>query len=171
MTLRRPRTATKSTALPSLAALIASGTVLDGCGTIADSADSAERQRRLSEHGQQAERELEGHQPARAAREVAIGLGLIAAPTETRILSPGEGPAVEVEPHIETAGVPAPISPTPPVVPPTPVDVDGGIRHVDPTPPPPPPRRTPHQVQPRMHPRGGAQRVLPLPGDPDLTGG
>lgn len=168
MTLRRPRTATKSTALPSLAALIASGTVIDGCGS---AAESAERQRRLAEHGQQAERELEGHQPGRAAREVAIGLGLIAAPTETRIMSPGEGPAVEVEPHIETAGVPAPISPTPPVVPPTPVDADGGIRHVDPTPTPPPHRTPPHHVQPRMQPRGGAQRVLPHPGDPDLTGG
>jgi hypothetical protein len=166
MTLRRPRTATKSTALPSLAALIASGVVVDGCDS---SAESAERQRRLAEHGQQAGRELEGHQPGRAAREVAIGLGLLTAPTETRIQSPGEGPAVVVEPHIETAGVPAPISPTPQVLPPTPVDVDGGIRHVDPTPP--PPHRPPHRVQPRMQPRGGAPRVLPQPGDPDLTGG
>ena len=77
MTLRRPRTAAQSTALPSLAALIASGVVVDGCDT---PAQTAERQRRLTEHGQQAEREFAGNQLGRSATEVGIGLGLIEAP-------------------------------------------------------------------------------------------
>jgi hypothetical protein len=47
MSVRRPRTAAQSTALPSLAALIASGVVVDGCDT---PAQTAERQRRLTEH-------------------------------------------------------------------------------------------------------------------------
>lgn len=102
-----------------------------------------------------------------------IGLGLIEAPPETRIQAPGEAPVVEVEPPMQTAGVPALTQPTPPVPQQSPVDADGGIRRTVPTPPepPPPPHRTPHHVQPRVQPRGGAQRVIPHPGDPDLTGG
>lgn len=167
MTHRRPRTAAQSTALPSLAALIASGVAIDGCDT---PAQTAERQRRLTEHGQQAERELASDQLGRSAREVGIGLGLIAAPPETRIQAPGEAPVVEVEVPMQTAGVQAPTQPTPPVPQEAPVDADGGARRIDPTPTP-PPHRTPRHVQPRMQPRGGAQRVLPHPGDPDLTGG
>ena len=169
MTLRRPRTAAQSTALPSLAALLASGVALDGCDT---PAQTAERQRRLTEHGQQAEREFAGNQLGRSATEVGIGLGLIEAPPETRIQAPGEAPVVEVEPPMQTAGVQAPTQPTPPVPQQTPVDVDGGIRRTDPTPPPRPPTPpTPPPSHRRMQVRGGISAVHPDRGGFDPTGG
>lgn len=166
MTLRRPRTAAQSTALPSLAALIASGVVVDGCDT---PAQTAARQRRLTEHGQQAERELASNQLGRSATEVGIGLGLIEAPRETRIQSPGEAPVVEVEPPMHTAGVQAPTQIAPPVPPQAPVDADGGIRRTVPTPPTPPPAPPPPHR--RVQPRGGVSAVHPDRGGVDPNGG
>ena len=164
MTLRRPRTAAQSTALPSLAALLASGVAIDGCDS---PADSAERLSRLTAHGEQAGRELDAHQHGRAATEVGIGLGLLQAPPETRISAPGEGPAVQIETPIQTAGMQAPTQLTPPLpVPvPRPVDVDGGVREVSPTPPRPPVHHPPTHAPIR----GGAPAVRPHGGNlPDL---
>ncbi len=177
MTPRRPRTAAQSTALPSLAALLASGVALDGCD---DAAASAQRQRRLVDQGQQAARELDGRRPGEAATHVGIGLGLVG---ETRIQSPGESPVVRTDPvPTPMGGVPAPVTPEPPD--PRSQEVDGGIRHVDPTPPPAPPvspphtagapmpvqvappPRTPHPPPPRVQPRGGAPAVRPGHDDP-----
>ena len=155
MSDRRPRTAAHSNALPSLAALLASGVAIQGCDT---PIESAARLRRLTEHGEQAGRALDGHETRRAAVEVGVGLGLFDSPPETRIQSPGEAPVVQLETPIETAGVAAPIHPTPPPQPPN-VDVDGGIRQIQPTPP--------AQVRPpRVPVRGGVSAVRPGgPGD------
>lgn len=183
MTPRRPRTAAQSTALPSLAALLASGVAVEGCDS---AADGAQRMRRLTDHGQQAARAIEGRQPGEATSQVGMGLGLIGEreqPGETRIQAPGEAPMVRPDPVPQvTGGVPAPVTPEPPD--PRQQDVDGGIRHVDPTPPTPPtppPTPPPHtagapmpvQVAPhpppvvrhppaqRIQPRGGAPAVRP----------
>lgn len=163
MSLRRPRTAAQSTALPSLAALLASGVALDGCDT---PADTAGRMQRLTEHGEQAGRELDRSQHARAATQVGIGLGLLAAPGETRIQAPGEAPVVQTETPVGSAGVQAPVHPTPPPMPPSTVDVDGAVREVRPTPPPPPRVHSPPRPEPHRVPvRGGAPAVEPGPGD------
>lgn len=170
MSVRRPRTAAQSTALPSLAALLASGVALDGCDT---PAQTAGRMQRLTEHGEQAGRELDRSQHGRAATEVAIGLGLLPAPVETRIQSPGEAPVVQTEPPVVqteppvvSAGMQVPVEPTPPS--PSSVDVDGGVREVRPTPPTPPRVHTPPRPQPHRVPvRGGAPAVRPGPGDSD----
>lgn len=170
MSLRRPRTAAQSNALPSLAALLASGVAVDGCDT---PVESAGRLQRLTSHGEQAGRALDGAQHGRAAREVAIGLGLLAEPGETRLQSPGEAPVVNTEPPIETAGTPTPIHLNPPPQTDPRVDVDGGISSVDPTPPTPPqppaprPPRQPH-TRPRVHPAGGMPMVRPGGRDPGL---
>lgn len=176
MTRRRPRTAVQSTALPSLAALLASGVAVGGCDT---PAESAGRLQRLTRHGERAERELSGERHAPAATELGVGLGLIPPPPETRIPSPGEAPVVRVEQPIMAAGVQSPTQPTPPVAPPAPVDVDGAMVRVDPNPPPgvrppTPPQEPPHtagapqpvaphppQGRPRSQPRGGAPSVSP----------
>jgi hypothetical protein len=165
MTLRRPRTAAQSNALPSLAALLASGVAIDGCDA---PAESAARRERLTAHGEQAGRALDGADHGRAAREVAIGLGLIAEPGGTRLQSPGEAPVVNTEPPIETAGVPTPIHLNPPPQTDPRVEVDGGIPSVAPTPPPPPPPQPYHR--PHMHTPGRAPAVRPNPGarDPRL---
>ena len=165
MSVRRPRTAAQSTALPSLAALLASGVALDGCDT---PAETAGRMQRLTEHGEQAGRELDQSQHARAAIQVGVGLGLLAAPRDTRIQAPGEAPVVQTETPVVSAGMQAPVDPTPPPTPPSPVDVDGGVREVRPTPPTPPRVHTPPRPQPHRVPvRGGAPAVRPGPGDPD----
>jgi len=177
MTPRRPRTAAQSTALPSLAALIASGVAIDGCN---DPAASAERQRRLVEQGQRATRELDSRRPVEAAARVGMGVGLLGVPGETRIQSPGEAPVVRTDPvPMPMGGAPPPVTAEPPQ--PRSQDVDGGIRQVDPTPTPPPPiapagapmptqvtpppPRTPHPPTPRINPRGGATAVRPTPRD------
>jgi hypothetical protein len=173
MSVRRPRTAAQSNALPSLAALLASGVAIAGCDA---PAESAARLQRLTAHGEQAGRELDATQPGRAAREVALGLGLLAEPAETRVLSPGAAPLVHTEAPIDTAGVPTPIHLTPPPRDPR-VDVDGGVSSVDPVPSPPPAQpyhrpqmHTPGRmlmVRPHPQPRGGAPAVHP--GGPIIT--
>ncbi|MDO9016961.1 MAG: hypothetical protein Q8S73_04965 [Deltaproteobacteria bacterium] len=164
MSVRRPRTAAQSTALPSLAALLASGVALDGCDT---PVETAGRMQRLTEHGEQAGRELDRSEHGRAATQVAIGLGLLPAPTETRIQAPGEAPVVQIETPVVSAGMQAPVDPTPPA-PPSPLDVDGGVREVRPTPPTPPRVHTPPRPQPHRVPvRGGVSAVRPGPRDPD----
>lgn len=183
MALRRPRTAAQSTALPSLAALLASGVALDGC----DSAtEGANRMQRLTDHGQRAASALDNHRTGEAATQVGIGLGLLGEPPETRIQAPGEAPVVTTDPvPTPTGGVAAPVTPQVDPPPPSQTDVDGAIPRVDPTPPqPPPPQPPPHtagapmpvQVTPppappprtphrtpetRVHPRGGATAVRP----------
>jgi hypothetical protein len=156
MSVRRPRTAVQSSALPSLAALLASGVVVDGCNA---PVEDAARLQRLTEHGERAGRALEGSRHGEAATEVARGLGLLDTPQSTRIQAPGEAPVVQVEAPIETAGAAAPTQPTPPVETP-PVDVDGGIREVRPTPPPVIRAPNPPRVH-RVPVRGGAPAVRP----------
>ena len=155
MTPRRPRTAAGSNALPSLAALLASGVAVEGCDT---AAQTAERARRLTAHGEQAGRALDNHQAGLAATEVARGLGLLESPSETRVAVAGESSVVEVTPPVPTAGAPAPTQPTPPA--PSPVDVDGGVRQVDPTPPPPAPVGATDNP---MHALGGPVSATPRP--------
>ncbi|MDB4932822.1 MAG: hypothetical protein JWM10_5306 [Myxococcaceae bacterium] len=134
MSQRHPRTATRSSALPSLAALLASGVVVDGCA--AD--DATARRERLSSHGENAASALDGHRVSDALREIGVGLGLIDAPPQ--YMTPGGAPPpVTVEPPMATGGAVAPVQPTPPPQPQTPVaHPAGGPMRIAPVPPPPP---------------------------------
>ena len=132
MNQRRPRTALRSSALPSLAALLASGVAIDGC----DASDAAERHERLSSHGENAARAAQGSRFADALKEIGIGLGLIA--TSPSDIGPaGAVPVVNPQPPImQPSGAVAPVQPTPP--PPEPVaHPAGGPMRIAPVPPPP----------------------------------
>jgi hypothetical protein len=141
MNPRRPRTALRSSALPSLAALLASGVVIDGC----DASDAAERHERLSTHGENAARAGQGNRFAEALKEIGIGLGLVA--TSPADIGPaGAVPVVNPQPpFMQPSGAIAPVQPTPPR--PEPVLVrSGGLMSIAPVPPPP--------VETHGHPRG-----------------
>ena len=141
MNHRRPRTAARSSALPSLAALLASGVVLDGCG--GSSSEAAERHERLSTHGENAASALDGNRLADGLREIAIGLGL-SIPTRVDI-----GPS----------GAPAIVDPQPP-----PMQPSGAVAPVQPTPPQPP--QPPPPTHPLPPPPGGMPMVHPHPPPP-----
>lgn len=143
MNHRRPRTAARSSALPSLAALLASGVVLDGCG--ASSSEAAERHERLSTHGENAASALAGSRLADGLREIAVGLGL-SIPTRVGI-------------GIGTAGSPAIVDPQPP-----PMQPSGAVAPVQPTPPQPP--QPPPPTHPQPPPPGGMPMVHPHPPPP-----
>jgi len=144
MNHRRPRTAARSSALPSLAALLASGVVLDGCG--ASSSEAAERHERLSTHGENAASALSGSRLADGLREIAVGLGLIT-PTRADIGPAGAAPIVDPQPPpMQPSGAVAPVQPTPPQPPQPPQPPPpthplppppGGMPMVHPHPPPP----------------------------------
>ncbi len=134
MTRRPLRRALGTSALPSLAALLAGGLVAEGC----DGADT--REARLREHGERAGDALHGGQLARALRELGIGLGVLEAPPVESVTSAGAPPAVrtlpaDTTPPIARSGEAAPVQPTPPPAPVEPAHTAGRIRRVDPTPP------------------------------------
>lgn len=146
MNHRRPRTAARSSALPSLAALLASGVVLDGCG--ASSSEAAERHERLSTHGENAASALSGSRLADGLREIAVGLGL-SIPTRVGL-------------GVGTAGSPAIVDPQPP-----PMQPSGAVAPVQPTPPQPPqPPQPPPPTHPLPPPPGGMPMVHPHPPPP-----
>lgn len=161
---RRPRPAAQSTALPTLGAALAAAAA-QGCEAPACGDTRADEVRA---HGPRA---IDGARQARTEdmlREIAIAVGLRAhrgtRPDGPELTPAGAVPVPTPEPRV-TAGEAAPVSPTP--VSPTPVrplDVDGGIRAVDPTPrrPPPPPR-----ARPRPQISGGARAVTPQRRDPN----
>lgn len=155
---RRPRTAARSSALPSLAALLASGVVLDGCG--ASSSEAAERNERLSTHGENAATAFEGSRLAEGLKEIAVGLGLIA-PTRIDIGPAGAAPIVDPQPPVvHPSGAVAPVQPLPP--PQQHLHPEGGPMAVNPEPPPPPPPPRPTSIQPP----GGMPMVNPHPPPP-----
>ncbi|MBK6528039.1 MAG: hypothetical protein IPF99_00150 [Deltaproteobacteria bacterium] len=165
MNHRRPRTAARSSALPSLAALLASGVVLDGCG--ASSSEAAERHERLSTHGENAASALGGSRLADGLREIAVGLGLIT-PTRADIGPAGAAPIVDPQPPpMQPSGAVAPVQPLPPPQPQ--MHPQGGPMAVNPDPPPPPPPLPPqpslstHSLPP---PPGGMPMVHPHPPPP-----
>ncbi len=165
MNHRRPRTAARSSALPSLAALLASGVVLDGCG--ASSSEAAERHERLSTHGENAASALDGSRLADGLREIAVGLGLIT-PTRADIGPAGAAPIVDPQPPpMQPSGAVAPVQPLPPPQPQ--MHPQGGPMAVNPDPPPPPPPPPP-QPPPPTHPLppppGGMPMVHPHPPPP-----
>nr|MBK7063992.1 hypothetical protein [Deltaproteobacteria bacterium] len=165
MNHRRPRTAARSSALPSLAALLASGVVLDGCG--ASSSEAAERHERLSTHGENAASALGGSRLADGLREIAVGLGLIT-PTRADIGPAGAAPIVDPQPPpMQPSGAVAPVQPLPPPQPQ--MHPQGGPMAVNPDPPPPPPPPPP-QPPPPTHPLppppGGMPMVHPHPPPP-----
>jgi len=91
MQQRRPRTALQTSALPSLAALLASGVVVEGCATPTADADRGER---LSRHGENAARAFRDNRLGDAMREIGVGLGLIDSPTGVGDIGPaGAAPA------------------------------------------------------------------------------
>jgi len=152
MNARRPRTAVRSSALPSLAALLASGVVIDGC----DSSDATARQERLSSHGENAARDLQGSRLGDALQEIGIGLGLVGPPSLGGVSTGGAPPVVHPQPDMQPSGAVAPVQPTPPVpqqssphsaggpMRAAPVPPPGGMPMVNPAPPPvpaPPPTR------------------------------
>ncbi|MDO9016959.1 MAG: hypothetical protein Q8S73_04975 [Deltaproteobacteria bacterium] len=152
MNARRPRTAVRSSALPSLAALLASGVVLDGCDA---STDASARQQRLSSHGENAARDLQGSRLGDALKEIGIGLGLIDA-TSPGVSTAGAPPVVNPQPDMQPSGAIAPVQPTPPSPPPPAIHTEGGPMRADPAPPPPPP-------EPVLAPPGGMPMVHPAP--------
>ena len=163
MNHRRPRTAARSTALPSLAALLASGVVIDGCD--APASEVHERHDRLTDHGQSAANAFDGSRLADGLKEIGIGLGLIT-PTRAEIGPAGAAPIVGPQPPpVQPSGAVAPVQPTPPLdLTPHPA---GGPMSVHPVPPPPPPvvhRPAPHVAVP-----GGMRMVHPQPPPPVET--
>ena len=162
MNHRRPRTAARSSALPSLAALLASGVVLDGCG--ASSTEAAERHERLSTHGENAASALGGSRLADGLREIAVGLGLIT-PTRADIGPAGAAPIVDPQPPpMQPSGAVAPVQPLPP--PQQQMHPEGGPMAVNPDPPPPPPPPPPRPTHPLPPPPGGMPMVHPHPPPP-----
>ena len=172
MNQRRPRTAARSSALPSLAALLASGVIIDGCD--APASEVSERHERLTDHGQSAANAFDGSRLADGLKEVAIGLGLIA-PSRAEIGPAGAAPIVDPQPPpMQPSGAIAPVQPTPPPEQ-TPHPAGGPMAvHPDPPPPPPPPPppRHPHAPPPHVHPPGGMPTVHPQPPPPvEVPGG
>jgi hypothetical protein len=157
---RRPRPATQSTALPTLGAALAAAAA-QGCEAPACGDTRADEVRA---HGPRAVDEGRRGRGEAMLREVAIAVGLRAhrgtRPDGPELTPAGAAPVHTPEPRV-TAGEAAPVTPTPV----RPVDVDGGIRAVDPTPPAPPPPR----VRPRPQVSGGARAVTPH--DRDRHGG
>ncbi|MEZ4393052.1 MAG: hypothetical protein R3A48_18350 [Polyangiales bacterium] len=152
---RRPRPALTSTALPTLGAALAAS-VSQGCQAPSCGPTPIDE---LRAHGPRAIDGLRDGRGEQALREIAIAVGL-QGHRATTITGPelqpaGAVPVHQPEPRV-TAGEAAEVTPSP-VTPPLPVDVDGGIRAVQPTPPAPPP--TPPRE--RVRPSGGAMRVAP----------
>lgn len=153
MKARRPLTALRSSALPSLAALLASGVVIDGCDA---PADATTRQQRLSSHGENAARDLQGSRLGDALKEIGIGLGIIDSTSFGGVNSAGAPPAVNPQTDMQPSGAIAPVQPTPPVPQPLPQHTAGGPMRAAPDPPPPPP-------EPVLSPPGGMPMVHPAP--------
>lgn len=152
---RRPRPAAQSTALPTLGAALAA-VAAQGCEAPACGDTRADEVRA---HGPRA---VDGARQGRAEdmlREIAIAVGLRAhrgtRPDGPELTPAGAVPVPTPEPRV-TAGEAAPVTPTPT----RPLDVDGGIRAVDPTPRTPPPP-SPPRVRPRPQVSGGARAVTP----------
>ncbi len=174
MNQRRPRTALRSSALPSLGALIATGVVVfDGCGP---QDGSVARGDRLSSHGHNAARDLGNGRFGDALREVGMGLGLIDAPAPVDVAPAGAMPVVNPQPPpppeqpLAPSGGVAPVLPQPP--PEQQPHPAGGPMNVDPTPAPPPPAPPPlsGHGNSRME-IGGAVRAVPptLPTGPSSS--
>ena len=155
MNQRRPRTALRSSALPSLAALLASGVAVEGCGP---QDGSTTRGDRLSSHGHNAARDIGNGRFGDALREVGMGLGLIDAPALVDVAPAGAMPVVNPQPPPEQpmapSGAVAPVLPQPP--PEQQPHPAGGPMMVDPAPPP-PVERSPMDV------RGARAPVSPEP--------
>lgn len=160
MNPRRPRTAVRSSALPSLAALLAGGVAVEGC---AHPAEAPDRRQRLTTHGESAASAFQDGRVVDGLREVAIGLGLIAEPArvEPDIAPAGAMPVTSPEPPVMPSGAIAPVQPTPPEPPVQ--HRPGEMQRIDPTPPAPPP--VVHHTPPHPHPAvpGGMRRVDPGP--------
>jgi|JI10StandDraft_1071094.scaffolds.fasta_scaffold563811_2 hypothetical protein len=164
MNQRRPRTALRSSALPSLAALLASGVAVEGCGP---QDGSVARGDRLSTHGHNAARAVGNGRFGDALREVGMGIGLLDAPAPIDVTPAGAMPVVNPQPPPEQpmapSGAVAPVLPQPP--PEQPPHTAGGPMMVDPAPPPPPPvERSPMDV------RGARSIVRPDPPPEPETG-
>lgn len=158
MNARRPRTALRSSALPSLAALLASGVVIDGCDS---PADATARQQRLSSHGENAARDLQGSRLGDALKEIGIGLGIIDSTSPVNVTPGGAPPVVNPQPDMQPSGAIAPVQPTPPTPPPTTIHTAGGPMRAAPVPPPPPRPAVPVPAPP-----GGMMMVHPPPPAP-----
>lgn len=158
MSQRRPLTALRSSALPSLAALLASGVVVEGCA--AD--DATARRERLSSHGENAAGAFDGHRVSDALREIGVGLGLVDA-TPTTMTPGGAPPPVTLDPPMQPSGAVVPVQPIPPPQPPPPVaHPAGGPMRIDPAPPPPPPA-APRADDPPVGVRGARRSLDPTP--------
>lgn len=135
MTHRRPRTAVHSSALPSLAALLASGVAVEGCGDPATAATA--RRERLTEHAESAASAFRDGRFANATRDVAVGLGLLDPPVQHIVSRGGAAGIVDPQPPVPSGGI-APVQPMPPQPPPVvhqePMHpaVPGGMRRVAP---------------------------------------
>lgn len=168
---RRPRPASATTLLPTLATVLAA----QGCETPVCGDTPSDEVRR---HGPDAIRLARSGQGAEAAREVAVALGL-RGHTATRVDVAGAAPITRAEPPIAAPGEAPEVTSVPPQAPEggiRPVQTDppnlprpGGLRptRVDPPQVPQAPQRP--QIAPRpRHISGGAPAVRPHRDDPDL---
>lgn len=149
---RRPAPARSSTSLPSLATLLATAAVAEGCAPVEC---GGERIDELAAHGPRGAASLGRGNVSQGLREIAIAVGAL--PHHTRV------------PPISMGGAPPPVTqtpvPTPQIQPPggvsavdpAPVDVaapsEGSVRVVSPAPP------------PERAPRGDVRPVTPTPRD------
>ncbi|MFO0627702.1 MAG: hypothetical protein U0325_18990 [Polyangiales bacterium] len=153
MSPRRPAPARSSTSLPSLATLLATAAVAEGCAPVEC---GAERIDELAAHGPRGAESLGRGNVAQGLREIAVAVGAVRHETHA--------------PPIALGGAPPPVTQTP--VPTPQIQPPGGIGAVAPTPveDPSPPEGSVRAVRPTppAHDhatRGERRRVTPTPRD------
>lgn len=157
MSPRRPTAARSTTSLPSLATLLATAAVAEGCAPMEC---GGERIDELAAHGPRGAEALGRGNVSQGLREVAIAVGAIRHDTHA--------------PSIAVGGAPPPVTQTP--VPPPQIQPPGGIAAVNPAPPTPLDAPSEGSVrvvtpapQPHVRPshgsatRGDVRRVTPTP--------
>lgn len=160
MSPRRPTPARSSTSLPSLATILATAAVAEGCAPVEC---GGERIDELAAHGPRGAEALGRGNVSQGLREVAIAVGAIRHGTHV--------------PSVSVGGAPPPVTQTP--VPPPQIQPPGGVSAVDPAPaevdapsegsvrvvtpaPQPQPHVRPSHVNAT---RGDVRRVTPTPRD------
>ncbi len=139
---RSPQTAATHTALPTLAALVASGVAIPGCH---DPECGSTRADEIAQHGPTGVRAVRDGHAGSALREIGVALGVVSHDTgSTGVHVQGAETSVTTHPnemHSGGVAVPVQVSPIDPLVNPTPPTTTAA------------PHPPPHSVR-----RGGARR-------------
>jgi hypothetical protein len=158
---RRPSPAPRSSSLPTLASLLATAAVAEGCAPMEC---GGERIDELAAHGPRGAESLGRGNVSQGLREIAIAVGALPHNTRVGTISVGGAPPpvtqtpVTPQPQIQPPGGISAVDPAP-VVPEAPSE--GSMRIVRPTPPNAPQPPSPHGVASR----GDIRRVTPTPRD------